>query len=491
METAVPRPQRTKSRRVAVVLGASVATAALVPLSLDSQAGAAAPAPAPAAAVQLVDNGGFEDGTAGWRTNRKRQVLKATRPAVTGSSSARLRVTIPGRIVLRNSRPSVTEADPTATYTLTAQVRSTGRVIDGKLRVREVSNGEVLVRHLTRFRAGDGWKRVRLTFSPRRSAGLDVSIAGERLNTSIALLVDDISLTSNAGIEPTPPPDIPTSCVSDPMGIPEPGTTYLGAAVSGTSSLEEREADFGRKLPLHRTYYQANQISASVRQATADLKAGRLPWISFKAPLSWAEMAAGNGNDWARQLADGLATVPGPVWLAVHHEPEGDGDMALWTEMQRQIARIIHDRTDNVAYSLIYSGWNTYGGGKDNVATKWPGDQYIDILGIDAYNDYGAMRNGRLITNSLEIRTYFEKMAAWAEAHGTAWAVAETAQTAAGADHDPGWMARAYRDMKALGGAGMSWFDSSQHSVADWTLDYHLKFKAYDRLLPESVRLCP
>ena len=215
------------------------------------------------------------------------------------------------------------------------------------------------------------------------------------------------------------------------MGIPAPGTTFLGAAVNGTSDLGTRETQLGSHLALHRTYFQANNIAGAVKQANADHAAGRLPWISFKEPLSWADMAAGKGNTWATQVADGLATVDGPIWLAVHHEPENDGDMALWTQMQAQIAPIIHARTDNVAYSVIYSGWNTFGGGNNTVATKWPGDANIDILAIDAYNDYGTDRDGDGVLNKkiLDLSTYFAKMKAWSDAHGTAWALGETGQT--------------------------------------------------------------
>ena len=37
-----------------------------------------------------------------------------------------------------------------------------------------------------------------------------------------------------------------------------------------------------------------------MRLAEADLAAGRLPWISFKLPYSWPDMAAGKGDAWAR-----------------------------------------------------------------------------------------------------------------------------------------------------------------------------------------------
>ena len=259
--------------------------------------------------------------------------------------------------------------------------------------------------------------------------------------------------------------------------------------MSGSTDPERREAELGRRLALHRTYYQADEIDRAVRDATADLAAGRLPWISFKAPLSWADMAAGKGDAWSTELADALATVPGPVWVAVHHEPENDGDMDLWTEMQRQIAPIIHARTTTWPTRSSTRGWNTFGGGNNTVATKWPGDDHVDILAIDAYNDYGAIRNGREGTKVLDLKTYYAKMAAWAEAHGTAWAIGETGQTSKASAVDPTWLDRTYHDMVAMGGAGLSYYDSTANSVADWTLDDPIKFGRFQALMPQSAQL--
>ncbi len=281
-------------------------------------------------------------------------------------------------------------------------------------------------------------------------------------------------------------------CVRHRMGIPREGKTYLGAVVWGTSgNVETRERELGRTIRLHRTYYQARQIKGAVRDAKADLKAGRLSWMSFKAPLSWEKMARGEGNAWARQLARGLKSVPGPVWLAIHHEPENDkGNMRDWTRMQRQIAPIIHAKTNNVAFSVIYSGWNTYGGGRNTVASKWPGDKNIDILAINAYNDYGVPRSGRTGDKALRLRPYYRKMARWSEKHGTAWAMSETGQSRAAAKRDPRWLDRAYHSMRRLGGAGLSYFDSSGHSVTDWTLDDPIKFQRFRGLMKHSARLC-
>ena len=55
--------------------------------------------------------------------------------------------------------------------------------------------------------------------------------------------------------------------------------------------------------------------------------------MSFKLPHSWGEMAAGAGDAWAKNLAARFGRLNGPVWLAFHHEPEGDGlDAGLATD---------------------------------------------------------------------------------------------------------------------------------------------------------------
>lgn len=484
----------------------------------------------------LVLNGGFEDGTTGWRTNRPgRHLLTTTSLAAEGRSAARLSVTHRGRVVLHDVARTVGSAKTTLNYQLAAMVRAPGEKVRGNLRLREYVDGEVVGTRTARFRATNaGWAGVDVNYvAVQKGSTLDLRLVG-RLGKRKTLLVDNVVLrVDSKGARPSPGsrpttaaaplpshPDNPgqnspaesapgttqdidrsepepTSpdqsdsggCVANAMGIPRSGA-YLGAAVNGTSDIRERENRLGETMALHRTYYSGGGIAAAVRTAKADLALGRLPWISFKAPLSWPQMASGAGDAWVRELADGLKTVPGPVWLAVHHEPEKDGDMADWTAMQARIGPIIHDRTDNVAYSIIYSGWNTFGGGNNTIATKWPGDSVVDILAIDAYNDYGAQRHAKVGAKVLDLKSYYVKMAAWAKAHGTAWAIGETGQTRAAAQVDPTWLDRAYLDMVALGGAGLSYYDSSANSVADWTLDDSVKFARFKALLKKSERVC-
>ena len=99
-------------------------------------------------------------------------------------------------------------------------------------------------------------------------------------------------------------------------------------------------------------------MDKAVSVSKADLAKKRIPWISFKLPYSWSEMAAGKGDAWTKDLAVKLGKLDGPVWLAFHHEPEGDGDITQWTAMQARLAPIVRANASNVAYTIVVTGWN-------------------------------------------------------------------------------------------------------------------------------------
>ena len=221
------------------------------------------------------------------------------------------------------------------------------------------------------------------------------------------------------------------------MGIPSTGA-YVGATVSGTAGdLAALEKQTGLPVAIHRTYFEASQVASAITMAKSDLAAGRLPWISFKLPYSWADMADGRGDTWATDLADKLADVGGPVWVAFHHEPEGDGPIQDWKRMQQHLAPIIHANAKNVAFTIIIMTWDLFGDAQYRPDQLWPGDQYVDVLGLDMYNDYGTNRNGNANIPMLDPMKYFGYFGPWAKAHHVPWALAETGYTTAAAGLEP------------------------------------------------------
>jgi len=286
---------------------------------------------------------------------------------------------------------------------------------------------------------------------------------------------------------PTPPPTterpptggdpavgkLTNGCAYTARGIPACGA-YFGAALGGNDDPTALEKKAGQRLGVHRTFWQASQVDAAVRTAEEDLAVGRLPWISFKLPSSWEDMAAGGGDAWAKDIAEQLGGLDGPVWVAFHHEPETDGDIAQWTAIQKRLSPIVRNTAPNVAYTIILTGWHQVEGQGDTAQygldKLWPTGTKIDLVGFDIYNRYGTERSNRDAPYDLGAE-YFTPLAAWAKAHDVPWAIGETGYTDATAKADPKWLKRTYDQLVDLGGIAMSYFSSSLNATGDWLLD--------------------
>lgn len=261
-------------------------------------------------------------------------------------------------------------------------------------------------------------------------------------------------------------------CRYSPRGIPSCGA-LVGAAYGGNRDPAEWEGTMGRGLGIRRTYWGAGDVAAALRTARDDLARQRLPWMSFKLPYSWEAMREGRGDDWVRSLAQELATLDGPVWLALHHEPEGDGDITAWTAMQARLAPIVRRLAPNVAYSIILTGWNQFfGESRYALGSLWPEGTRIDLVGFDVFNRFGAEKDGTLFEEHTRLRRdYFPGFEVFARQRGMAWGLAETGYTDESAEVDPAWMGRTYEALLAHGGVAFTYFNSTLNSAGSWHLD--------------------
>lgn len=284
--------------------------------------------------------------------------------------------------------------------------------------------------------------------------------------------------TTPAPSDPPPVTDpkagtLSNGCAYTARGIPACGA-YFGAALGSNDDPTPLEDKAGQRFGVHRTFWQASQVDAAVRTAEEDLAAGRLPWISFKLPASWDAMAAGSGDAWAKGIAQRLAGLDGPVWVAFHHEPETDGDIAQWTAIQKRLAPIVRSTAPNVAYTIILTGWHQVEGMGDTATygldELWPTGTKIDVVGFDVYNRYGTDRSNRDAPYDLG-KEFFAPLSAWAKAHGVPWAIGETGYTDATAEADPEWLQTTYDQLVDQGGIAMSYFSSSLNATGDWLLD--------------------
>ncbi len=489
--------RRLTLRRTAGAVGLTLALIGAA-TNLSSAAFAAEASPA---APELTHNGGFEAGTDGWRTNDPAiQQLKSV-PGGHNGKALELGTTAPGSVVANDVTNTVTNAAASTSYAVSAWVKAVDTQITGQLRVRETLNS-VTTTHASTFQAStDAWKHVTLNMTTAAAgATLDLNVLGWDVPVTAKLLIDDVSMTEVPGGQPVvdqparnqppaqqhtagqPPANQPappvaatpnqTGCLASAIGIPSCGV-LVGAAVGGNTDPAAFEKSVGGTLQIRRTYWDGGKVDKAVATAAADIAAGRLPWISFKLPYSWSDMAAGKGDAWAKDLTAKLAKLNGPVWIAFHHEPEGDGNIADWVKMQQRLAPIVHSGSKNVAFTMIVTGWHQfYGDPQFSLDALWPGDGLVDLVGLDPYNWYGTVKNGKTNTKMDNFATeFYPQMQAFAQKHKTAWGIAETGETDAAARQDPKWLARSYSDMAKFGGVAFTYFNTSLNSNgASWPI---------------------
>jgi hypothetical protein len=250
---------------------------------------------------------------------------------------------------------------------------------------------------------------------------------------------------------------------------PPPSRMLVGAAVGGNSDPAPLEQALGRPLALRRTYYgsSAEQADSALARVTADHKAGRIPFISFKLPWSWADMAAGRGDEWCRNRADRLRATGGLVWLVLHHEPEGDGDAAAWTAMQQHCLPIFAG--ENVRPGICLTGYNQVrptAGSPWTFEKLWPGD-VAEFLAVDLYQRYGTTDAGLKWT---PLDEFYGLVAAFAASVGVPWGTGETGVTDEAFAADPGSMAHLFEMHRKHGAEFLTYFSSSLNSKGSWPL---------------------
>jgi hypothetical protein len=149
-------------------------------------------------------------------------------------------------------------------------------------------------------------------------------------------------------------------------------------------------------LSLRRTFFQWDDRTGKLIDiATGDVDGGRLAWVSIKTP-AWDAMSAGDHDAEIDELLVALAAIAGPVWLTLHHEPEGGagvnqpddpGGPSAHLAMNRRVRdRMTALGIDNVALALVLMGY-TFNPQSNRDPEQWWQDGVYDLLGIDWYLD--------------------------------------------------------------------------------------------------------
>lgn len=297
--------------------------------------------------------------------------------------------------------------------------------------------------------------------------------------------------SSSAAPSPTGPVPSPTQdrqCAPRFPGDPCAGALYYGAAVEGGDP-RVLENQIGTRIGVFRSYMLAtSSVARFSERATADVASGRIPLISTKVPGSWADVAAGRYDGWLVDRIKALASVPGPVWLALHHEPSGDGNPADWVAMQ-QHARVLIDRySSNIALVGILNGWDFLQRGGNPAAFNMPVGTGVDIMGFDSYNPWSP-------TNGKEWKSVEDTLRPGLVIQSWGY---PTLLGEYGVREDPSdparavtWLRDAYKYAAANGFVAMSYFDSGANSPdGTWELTGSRLRQFTENLLgPSSARL--
>jgi hypothetical protein len=139
----------------------------------------------------------------------------------------------------------------------------------------------------------------------------------------------------------------------------------------------------------------------SLRQASGG---GRFPMVTWEpltskgdqGPYNLASIAAGEHDEYLTSWALGLRELASPVYLRPMHEMNGSwypwsGDPEAYVAAWRHIVNLFRaNGTYNAAWVWCVNASDQPRG--NWLENYWPGSEYVDILGIDAYNCYSGWR---------------------------------------------------------------------------------------------------
>ena len=198
------------------------------------------------------------------------------------------------------------------------------------------------------------------------------------------------------------------------------------------------ESQIGRQLAIDHEYYLWNEPIPTPRQ-TWDASSGRLPFIDWNArntdgsAVPWSQIANGSQDAWIIQRANAFKAFGSPIYLAFHHEPEDDlatwGTPADYAAAFRHVVDVFRSQgVSNVAFVWDMMNWTFDPRSGRDPNAYYPGDGYVDIIGVDGYNTYP----GKVGTSWESFHQIFQSANDFAFNHNKPWMAVET-----GTEEDP------------------------------------------------------
>lgn len=490
------------ARPARIALAAGIALALSLTLLPTQSASAAAPAAAAAAPTEYVVNGGFSNGTAGWRMNNAK-LHKLTVQSV-GRNKTKAAV-----IILRDTQVAVlNDAVDTqknvakgSSYTLSTWVRGTTSGASTMIKAREGGPGGLYI-HSKRVKlVGTGWQKVELTFTTKYAKSwIDVNVLFWGSRPGQKVYVDSVSLTGASAKPPVvtappvskppvtvppvtvppvtvPPVTVPPVTVPPATGScesPAPTGTKFGSSIStGTLSTAEALAGvdgiFGR-VPVVRVFDP--EMVRPWSHSRSAMLAGRDLVVSFR-PTPQDVLSGKYDAEFREWFAKAPSNVK--IYWSYIHEPEPLILQGKFTaEQYRQAWKRIDKIADaacrsNMYPTLILTGWTALPASKRDWRTYYPGGDVIDVMAFDPYN--GAS-NPTAVTGYPSAASLFDSVRKVAQEAGKPYGIAETGSTKVPKDttgtQRAAWLTELAAYHRTHGAVFVTYFHSSRDG--EWRL---------------------
>jgi hypothetical protein len=250
------------------------------------------------------------------------------------------------------------------------------------------------------------------------------------------------------------------------------------AGLSATASIEFREKTLGRTMRIHHSFYNWNDPFPDASQ-NADASAGRIPLITWWG-LPYADVTSGSQDELIHSRAQVIRAFGHPIMLA--WAPEMNLDFTPWSGPQNgndpaafvRAWRHIHDvfaaeHVTNVSWVWTPNSESKPGGFDTSSPNNWrhyyPGDAYVDWVGIDGYN-WGRFGNNAWRSLARFVGPIYRDYASRKPI-----AIVETASNESGGDKGA-WIAEARAWIAAHPAIrALVWFDQRSAAQRDWRID--------------------
>lgn len=251
--------------------------------------------------------------------------------------------------------------------------------------------------------------------------------------------------------------------------------------VAPEDAINGLEAELGQRFTLDRQYYHGEQFPSEYDYWTASM--GRTPVLSFKSydgwkVIPWADVAAGAWDEHLNQIADNCVAFAQPMFLTFFHEPENDrskfGTPADYVAAWRHVVDLFRGKgVSNVSWTTCLMGTSYWD--KASAMQWYPGDDYVDYIGVDAYN-WGPSTDVCVNDQWTSFRWRVQRFYDFGKGRRKPMLVLETgcAEDPANPDRKANWIAEMAKTLKSMRSIrGVCWFEAGKTTgnKCDWFVE--------------------